>query len=418
MVEFQELTKVAIIGGGASGLFLAHDLSHRRPDILITIFEASDKLGRKIDISGNGRGNLSNIQVNPNNYNHPDLVEPILKSFPVMEFLFYCKKWGLMTMIDEEGRIYPRAEKGKIWRTILEENIRSLGVKIKLNHPVSEIKKTSDSRFQIGSDLYDYVVVATGSSAGPNYRGKVFDNTPLFRSLKVPTTSLYPTLSALGVKEKIAQLNGVRTKAEVQLWLDEKLTYQTKGEIQFRKDSLSGIAIFECSSLLTWKYRKNPNLQAKITMDLLPEVSLAELNQEIQQRFLRVLEDESLEDALRGMFVPELNKYLINCLDKKHMTRLPLLIKKLPFNIDLSYLPDNNQVISGGVDLKAVNRYTLESLNDEHLYFIGEALDIDGMCGGYNLHFAWASAYLVAKELQARIPVCNIEKKAFVRYTS
>lgn len=417
MVKSKVTARIAIIGGGASGLFLAQDLKRGRKDYQVTLFETSDRLGRKIDTSGNGRGNLSNVKVTHLQYNHPEFVKPILQSFSSKDFLNYANELGLLTIIDDEGRIYPRAEKAKVWTSLLEEEVKKLGVEIRLNTPATNIQPFGKSRFKINNEIFDYVIIATGSPAGVKYKGKIENNQALFNNLKIPLTPLYPTLSALGVKEKVKKISGVRAKGKVELWINDKCIYKTKGEIQFRDDSLSGIAIFECSSILTWEYRKNPHIDAKIIIDLLPEINLTELRKNLGLRF-KALIDNRTDHILRGMFTEELSRYLIERANAD-IKALPKTIKELTFNVDLNYHPDNNQVMSGGVDLNAVKPMTLTSKKYPHLYIIGEALDIDGLCGGYNLHFAWASAHLVSKHLQSREPLPNlVENKAFVRYTS
>lgn len=402
MVNNMKKVKIAIIGGGASGLFLAQDLKRNMPETEVTIFEASEKLGRKIDASGNGRGNLTNVFVAPDKYNNPQFVKNILERFTAADFLVYAQQLGLQTKIDEEGRVYPLGDNGKIWRTILVEENRQQAVDILLNTPVKTINKTKRNTYIINHQEFDFLVLALGSKAGPNYKFKMQDNTQIFLDLNVKVRQSYPTLSSLGVYENLKIIDGQRVKATVNLFINGNKQFGTKGEVLFRPRALSGIAVFECSSYLTWEYRKQSKISADIVLDLLNEYSLDDLTKELQNR-LDLQKEGRFTGILDGFFTPEINYYILTQTDNVTAESIADTIKNLRFSIDLSYVPNNNQVESGGVDLLEVDQLTLSSKNDDHLFFIGEALDIDGYCGGYNLHFAWASAFYVSEILQKRL---------------
>ena len=381
--------KVAYIGGGAASLFSAFYLS-KNCNFDITIYEKRPKSGAKINGSGNGRGNLSNLNVAPNKYNNPKFVEPFLAAFTPRDLQTLLLKYGLLTVADEEGRIYPYGDSAQIFTNFLLRKLEERHVKFINNVEVTSITK-KDQFIINGKDQYDKVIIATGSNAGlsPNLSSTAILD--VLHYFDIHSTDLHPTLSSIGVLEPIEKVNGRRAKANIKLVVEEKEVYRTSGEVQFRKDALSGIAIFECSSILTWLYRKNKKISAQIYLDLMPEYSIEEII-----KLITVNKQVNLD----GIFYPTISEYLIKTAGPKASGKeVAHLIKEVPFNVNFDYVPDNNQVNSGGIRLNEVDPLTLESKKVKDLYFAGEILDIDGLCGGYNLHFAFASGVAVAKAI-------------------
>lgn len=387
--------KIAIIGGGASGLWAANQIKRLNKDIQVIIYEKTDKTGRKILSSGNGRGNLSNTHIAPQFYNHPDFVTPILSFFSSVDFSFACRSLGVLLKTDEMGRIYPYGDSALVFLDALKLSNLHLGVIEKVLTPVYQIQALEDRFLVNGHDEFDIVILATGSQAGvpAKFQGK--ESELMLSSLDHQTVQTIPTLASIGVTETLKMISGQRLEVRASLLIDGKVILAREGEVLFREKALSGIVIFELSSHLAWHTRKHPSSQAIIRLDLMPKMSLEDVTEMLNHRPEHLF--RSFDHLLTGIFHPSINTYLVY--KTNDINTLANKVKQLDFHVDGAYLPDNNQVMNGGIHLRDVDNTSLESEIHPKLYFIGEALDVDGECGGFNLHFAWASASYVAQAI-------------------
>ena len=226
-------------------------------------------------------------------------------------------------------------------------------------------------------------------------------NFDIFKNLKIQTPTYKPSLCALKTTQN-KRLNNIRVSSVIVSCLDNNINFKQKGEVLFKEDSITGIVIFNLSSHLA---RIN-NYSNNIFIDLLPDISLENLTNKLINR-KNLLKDLTCENFLTGFFHKALNLNLlekINCpLSKLVSTLSNTDIKNLAFLIKnfkvktLSPL-DNNQVFSGGINIKSLDEnFMFKSI--PNLYAIGEILDIDAECGGFNLQWAWTSAYICAKNI-------------------
>lgn len=405
--------KIAIIGGGASGLYVAHLLANYLPKSKIVIFEKNDKCGKKILMSGNGRGNISNQTILPLHYNHLVGHEIALRHNP-SDLQASFLKMGLVTYSDEAGRIYPYSETAnsvldtlRLWNEknhIVEKTqtevfaIQPMGAKFGVQ------TKEETAEFSI-------VIVAVGSPAGYN---KAPQSTLLDRSLTklgYRFQSLYPSLSPLLVQESIRSLAGLRTSAHAQLFINQEMVYENAGEVLFKNDSLSGILIFELSSFYARAKNTKMIKEATIALDIFPAYTHEQLKKLLEER-QKQLSCFSMQQFFTGLLQKTLAFYVlkqsnislhtsIHELKEKDIESLLRVCKELTFTIALDQRSLQCQVYSGGLEIEQVHSSTLESTLHQNLYFTGEYLDIDGLCGGYNLHFSFASAYIVAQAIKA-----------------
>ncbi len=385
--------KVAYIGAGPMALFSAHYLLSNKADIQVHIYEKTSKIGRKIYSSGNGRGNISNINVAPQKYNHPDFVSSALRFTPI-DFINYLQQNGILTTIDEEGRVYPYGEAAAIIGDWLRDDLLAKKVVFHLDTEVISVTPYK-SGYQINNDEYfDVVVFATGSRAGIPQNQVSYGMSSILKTLKLKTVELIPTLASIGVKQKLNPIDGRRLKAKVSLVIDQEPAYTTKGEVLFRADALSGIAIFECSSILSWK-RIEKIGNAYIKLDLLPDVKDSELTSFISQA-----KKQAGAEYLRGLFHPDVAHFLSrHVILKPDSKDIAYQLKHWRLLVDLGYVAENNQVFSGGLAIEEIDSHTLQLKRFPHLFAGGEMVDVDGLCGGYNLHWAWSSGVLIAKSI-------------------
>lgn len=375
--------KVAIIGGGASGIFCAIILKKLNKNLDVTIYEAQSKIGKKILQTGNGKCNLSNTNLTVNEYN-TDLVKDLIKEFDSNKLIKILNEMGLMVRIDDEGRIYPYSEKATTVLDIFLKQLNDLKVNVITDCYINNIKY-NNSYYTISDNNKnnyncDYLIIATGGCSSINYN---YNTNVLVNKLNHNVSDLFPSLCALKTKQNTKHLSGIRVKCKASIIVNGELKHQTKGEVLFKDDGLSGIAIF----ILSKYYEKNKN--CVVSLDLFDASTKDELNNKLYN-------NDSLENNLLGYFPKMINYDIIKRASNKTIGEI---IKDYNFNIIDTYGFNNSQVTKGGVLLNEININTFQSKKCNNLYIIGEALDVDGSCGGFNLHFAWASAFKCANDI-------------------
>lgn len=379
---------VVIIGGGASGLFTA--LQFEKSSKLVAICEAGYSVGKKILVTGNGRCNLTNLNMSSAYYNQN--IDKFLKVFNEKHTLDVFSSLGLVTYSDECGRVYPITNSAKSVVDVLYKKISTLkNVDIYTNCKIENIKHI-DNKYIVSDNMYEFfannVVVACGN----------IDNGFLKDVNLIEKT---PSLVALKTKENTKNLDGVRV-ANVGITAkcgDESKT--DRGELLFKENGLSGIAIFNLSTL----FARSKNFSGQVVVDLLPEFSIQDTERMIRNRcnifgavvdiFTGLFVDSIREEIFRRA---KLNEQLKSKdLSDEKIQQLARIIHNLEFTVVGCY--NNNQVLSGGVDLKGLTS-NLESGAIPNMYFVGEAVDVDGECGGYNLQWAWTSGAIVGAHLR------------------
>lgn len=366
--------EIAIIGGGASALMCASFCNNN-----VTIFSNEEKLGKKILLTGNGRCNLTNVNYNKFCYNAN--IENYLQKFDCHKTIDFFNSIGLMTYVDEMGRVYPISNTATSVVEVFANHLSQKNIKV-IESQVEKIEKLENGFLIDDKYHFDKVVIATGSEP------KLLD------CLNVKYNKFYPSLVALKTKQNTKRLSGLRL-SNVEVRLQGFCEY---GEVLFKDSGLSGICIFNLSSLLARQH----NYEDTISIDLLPKIPKEKLEELLINRLKNNY--KNMTTFMQGIFHKEINKYLLNICkineeekpNKDNIQKLVKNIKSLEFNIIGTY--DNNQVKNGGVDLVDLTE-TLEYKGIEGLYFIGEICDVDGLCGGYNLQWAWTSGKIVGESL-------------------
>ena len=254
--------KVAIIGGGASGIFCAIILKKLNKNLDVTIYEAQSKIGKKILQTGNGKCNLSNTNLTVNEYN-TDLVKDLIKEFDSNKLIKILNEMGLMVRIDDEGRIYPYSEKATTVLDIFLKQLNDLKVNVITDCYINNIKY-NNSYYTISDNNNnnyncDYLIIATGGCSSINYN---YNTNVLVNKLNHSVSDLFPSLCALKTKQNTKHLSGIRVKCKASIIVNGEVKHQTKGEVLFKDDGLSGIAIF----ILSKYYEKNKN--CVVSLDL------------------------------------------------------------------------------------------------------------------------------------------------------
>lgn len=390
--------KIAIIGGGSSGLFLANLL--KKTEVDVYIIEKSNKLGKKILASGNGKCNFTNVYNLENKYNNI-FANHIINKFTVKETIKTFKDNGLIYKNDELGRCYPVSECASSVLDCLKKGLKK--AHILLDTEVKNIIKAKNEYhldYKNGYGIYDYVVCCSGSCASNLGSDKAYN---YLNSLDVKITDLKSSLTPIIVKEKIAALKGVRVKCKLSVVDSENNEIYTEdGEILFKEDALSGIAVFNASSIINRKPGKY-----KIVLDLSCNMSKEELYKYVKCNSLDAY------NVFKGFLNDKLGEYILQRCDinsaklkEEDINKIVKTICGLSFNVNGLYSLNDGQVCSGGVDLSQVSE-NLELKKYPNIYIAGELLDIDGISGGYNLQFAWSSAGVIAKHIIGKIVEAN-----------
>ncbi len=388
--------KVAIIGGGASGLLCAIECA--KGSCEVDVFEQNEKCAKKILVSGNGRCNITNKNLSTHDYfgEHPHFVKDAIESFGYKEFSNFTSSFGLILHTLDDGRAYPLSNESKSVASLLTAYATNLGVKIHLNNKIKNIKELLKN--------YDAVVVATGSNAAEHLGGSD-DGYEFAKEFGHNIIATYPSLVQLHLNSTIAhKMSGVKTQGEVTLLIDNKKDISICGDILFTNYGVSGFAVLDISqraSKAILEYSK-----VDISINLLPSYNAQKLSSHITN-LAKAMPKLSIFDILVGLVPLKITQGILQVLEISQSTKIDTKLSKKIANLMLNWrfeVTDTHgfrhaEVSGGGVDTAEINPKTFESLKQKRLYFCGEVLDIVGKRGGYNFAFAWASGYLCAKEI-------------------
>ena len=384
---------IAILGSGASGCMCA--LTVASSGQTIALVDKAKFPAKKLMATGNGRCNLTNINdVLPKHCYNTNL-EEYFKEFSSSDTLDFFQSLGLETYHDEEGRVYPISNSAKSVVDVIGNAIDKFhNISVFNEKTVVNIKKNGDF-FKISLENEEICAKNLVFSLGGN-------NNHLLENLGIYCKKNLPSLCPLKTKKTHKLLANIRVSpVAITVKTSKGTTHTECGEIMFRENGLSGIAIFNCSAI----FARENSFSGQITIDLMPKTSHPAL---LEKLLLRRDLDLKVSNFFDGLFANGLGYYLLEKCEinenrtSKQLTHaeinsLALAIKHLTFDITAPL--DNNQVFSGGAILKNLDE-NLQSKTCSNLYICGEACDVDGLCGGYNLQWAWTSGYIVGKTLQ------------------
>ena len=392
--------KIVIVGGGAAGLMAAINIKNDNNEVVI--LEKNEEVGKKILVTGNGRCNLWNIDMHYSKFNssNPELLDKIIT--PEYEDAALNKLVELFSTLKiKNNYLYPRSNKATTVRDVLLNVCNKLGVEIKTNYNVTSIKKTD--KFIINNDITcDKLIISCGGKSLPitGSDGSIYT---ILKDMGHTLINPLPSLVPLFANESyLNKWNGIRCDAKVTSIIDGKKIKEESGELQLTDYGISGICVFNISRDIVKALNEGKNATVQISFLELGEdekeyFELEEKNNTVYELLLKVFDKKLIKILLDKMDINP-DAY-IKSLTTKEMSRLADYIER--FNINITGHGDFNksQVTQGGVSLEDINPDTLESKKIKDLYLVGEVLDIDGDCGGYNLGFAWMSALKVSDHI-------------------
>jgi len=393
------MDQICVLGGGASGMAAAITIARNYPDIPVMIIEKNPKLGKKLLATGNGRCNITNSS--------------ILGVENVIDFL---NSLGIFTREEENGRVYPYSGKAEDVVRLFCDSIDALGVKVVTNFSVVEVERSGSGfliRGNLGKELQEVkcskVVLALGGKAAPQF-GTIGEGHSIARALGLYVTRTFPGLTWIEVPKGPVDSHGVRVKGRAQLFRKGQLIAEENGEIQFTKGGLSGICIFNLSSQVVLGTECSFK-DHEVYLDVITDHSLSEIQALLKER--RLILGITLGNILRSIVPSPLDKEVLSragisledldmpgdCLKDSTLDLISNNLKHLHYPIKGIGGWKDAQITVGGVSLGEVNPNTWESKAVPGLYIIGELLDQQGPCGGYNLYNAWKTGIEAGKAL-------------------
>ena len=394
---------VAVIGGGASGMMAAVTAASEGARVIL--LEHKDRIGKKILSTGNGRCNFTNIHQEPICYHSEDPLFPweVVERFNAQAVISFFFQLGVYSK-NRNGYIYPNSDQASAVLDAFRMELDRLKVEIRTGVECREIrpgKKGFTVLTDQGPVRADRVILCAGSKAAPT-TGSDGSGYDLAKKLGHRILPVLPALTALKCEEKFFKsIAGVRANGSVSIWSGGECIAKDTGEIQLTDYGISGIPVFQVSRYASKLLYEKKEMDA--VLDFMPDFTKEQTNAFLRAR-AKTRPDKSAEMFLIGLFHKKLCDLWIRLseiprqrkageLTEDEIARLTSLIKEFRVRVRETNPYDKAQVCCGGVDTREVNPETLESVYVPGVYFAGEILDVDGMCGGYNLTFAWASGY-------------------------
>lgn len=383
--------EIIIIGGGASGTMCALSAPCNKK---ISIIDSGSKIAKKILATGNGKCNLTNENIGCEfKYFYNQDISSYISRFNVQDTLSFFNSLGLETITDNENRVYPLSLSAKSVMDILNFEISKRQIETILNEQVEKIEK-NNNEFIVTTNQGKYSCEKVVVASGGNTMKSVLQN------LKIEFSPFVPSLCALKT-ETTKYLSGQRLSDVLVTATNEKGESNCEvGEVLFKDEGLSGVVVFNLSTL----FSRNKKFSGTISIDLLKNYTMGDVIEKLNKR---KNESKKVHEFLTGLFANAISSEIIkrakinenknsSDLSIDEINKIAFVIKNLSFKVSGYY--DNNHVFSGGVNLSDVTN-SLESKKINGLYFCGEICNVDGICGGYNLQWAWTSGHIVGESL-------------------
>ena len=404
--------RVLIIGGGASGMAAAIAAADSGADV--TVIEHMDRVGKKILSTGNGRCNLTNRQMDPSCYrcDEADFPMKVLKHFLPEDTIAWFHEMGLEVR-ERQGYYYPASDQASSVLDAHRFRLRELGVNVMCGVEPDGIGITSGG-FEVSGKKKDgqavkfwgnALILAAGSKAAPS-TGSDGSGYGLAKDLGHRVIRPLPALVQLRCQGNLYKvMAGVRTEAELTLFASGKKMARDRGELQITDYGLSGIPAFQISRYASRALDEGKKVT--VSVDFLPARGKKEVLDWIA-RGRADFPNRTGEELLGGLINKKLALGLLKLAgirpsapaeswSRKQSEALCRQMKEYEALVQSVNPFANAQVCCGGVDTSQVDPETLESRLISGLYLIGELLDVDGICGGYNLQWAWATGNLAGR---------------------
>jgi predicted Rossmann fold flavoprotein len=401
---------VIIIGGGAAGMMAA--ITAARKGANVTILERNPRIGKKILATGNGRCNFTNVNADISCFQgqNPSFAYNALTNFSVQKTMAFFEKLGIVPKVEEAGKVFPMSDQASSVLDVLMYGLKEAGVNIVCDAYVDDISpKNTTFRIKLenGAEFSsDSIILAAGGKAMPS-TGSDGNAYQLATKLGHTVTDIFPALVQLKLEGGFfKQIEGVKFVGTAEILHNHKVIAQDRGDVLFANYGVSGPPIMQISRKAGELLRENKEVILKLTV--LDKLTKKELRELLIKRFNNSPQ-KSLEFSLVGL----INKRLIPVLLKEAgLTDFRCPVASIPSQEKekvLTILQDwrfkirgtkswpSAQITAGGIATNEINPNTMESRIVKGLFFAGEIMDIDGLCGGFNLQWAWSSGNIAGK---------------------
>ena len=383
----------------------------------VTLIEPNERLGKKLNITGKGRCNLTNgcdtEDLFRNMVSNGKFLYSAIYGFTNFDIVDLVEANGCPVKEERGARMFPVSDHASDVTGALERKMKSLGVKIFLNEPVRDIVIRDEKAAGIileksGKSVdADAVVIATGGLSYPS-TGSTGDGYRFAKEAGHTVTPLSPALVPfVCAEDDVKELQGLSLRnIEVTVWNGKKVLWKEFGEMLFTHFGVSGPVVLSASSYAAKIIKKTP---LRMDIDLKPALSKEQLDARILRDFDEA-KNKQFKNSLNHLFPAKLIPVMIkrsgidpekqvNEVTAEERKRLVDLTKA--FSVTLTGLRGYNEAIvtQGGVNVKEVNPSTMESKKLQGLYFAGEVLDLDGVTGGFNLQIAWSTGMLAGRSV-------------------
>lgn len=420
---------VIIIGGGASGLFAA--IKAAAEGCHVTILDANEKMGKKILATGNGRCNLSHMEAQKDSYYAEDdtFVSNVLNQFSYLDTIEAFEKMG-MAVKNKEGYLYPNSMQASTVVATLVSGCQLLGVTMVADYIVTNVvvQHGKEKRFRIegkctdGTSQCDYyadkVLMAFGSKAGlkNEYTSDLLD---CLKTMGHTVIKPQPALCSIYVRKQkkeyrnfFKNASGVRSEIQAKWIRNQECLADSKGELQITDYGLSGIVIFQLSRMISRALAEEQETDGYIEIDFLPGFLEDEAFCLLKKQ--QFYQKKTLLDLCAGLLNKKLATELLRLYTESTQSEIfahqknvsdESLMSVIRFLKHVEFYPEKPndfqfaQVCCGGIRISEICVDTMESKRIPKLYFSGECMDVDGICGGYNLQWAWSTGYLAGRSL-------------------
>lgn len=408
---------IIVVGGGPAGMMAAVSARRVNRAAEVLLIEKNEKLGKKLFITGKGRGNLTNSCEEEQFFAHflrnPRFIYPAFRSLSNRDLMEFIENYGCALKEERGGRIFPLSDKAYSLTDALKTALKKFGVRVECNQTLKAIKKKEDGFLcQIGGKevFTKKLILATGGLSYPS-TGSTGDGYRFAKELSVPVTKLYPSLVKMEVlEEDVFSLSGLKLKHITASVEDEKGKIHGKktGELYFQKDSVFGPTVLSLSAELSPMINEAPMGSFSIVIDLKGEM------EDFDSSFLAECEKrgkESIKDLIKEKLPKQLFPSFLKRLEKegvalekrasecKKEERKKILKLFHRFSFTIAATGDYKEAIVtiGGIDTRALSKKTMEAKKVPGLYFAGEVIDVDAYTGGYNMQIAFSTGYLAGK---------------------
>ncbi len=403
------MSRVIVVGGGPAGMMAAIQAAKNGHQVIL--LEKNEKLGKKLFITGKGRCNITNAcdteELFPQVVSNPKFLYSAFYGFTNFDVIDFFEKEGLKTKIERGNRVFPLSDKSSDVIFTLQRKLNELGVEIRYHAQVTDIKLEEGKWKAVvvnDKEIFkgDSLIIATGGLSYP-ITGSTGDGFRFAQKMGHKITKLSPSLVPFNISQDyVKELQGLSLKnVEVAITADGREIYREFGEMLFTHFGVSGPVVLSGSCYAAPYVGKK---KLGLTIDLKPALSFEQLDARILREFDEYI-NKQFKNSLERLLPRKLISVIItlsgidpdkkvNLITKEERQNLSLAMKAMKLNIESLREYKEAIITQGGISVKEVNPSTMESKRIKNVYFVGEALDLDAVTGGYNLQIAWSTGYL------------------------